>query len=135
MRVEWGITFPSRVEYRINAFRNAVPFWGHTGRVLSDLSPEPDCSPDRVIHLWDPGIATKKAKSECDDLIYQASTRGTDDTQIYHLQIADLQIDDLHIGDLHIGDLQIYYLLLIVDLSTDSFFVFFIITSTFLPNS
>ena len=32
----------------INPFRTAVPFWGHTTQIVSDLSPKRDCGPLRV---------------------------------------------------------------------------------------
>ena len=31
-----------------NPIRTAVPFWGQTGQILSNLSPKRDCSPKRV---------------------------------------------------------------------------------------
>ena len=32
----------------VNPFRTAVPFWGQTSQIISNLSPKRDCSPRRV---------------------------------------------------------------------------------------
>ena len=43
--------------YCVSPFRIAVPIWGQTTWNLSGLSPERDCSPERVECLW-PHIST-----------------------------------------------------------------------------
>ena len=36
---------------RLNPVRTAVPFWGQTTQIISDLSPKRDCGPQRLIGL------------------------------------------------------------------------------------
>ena len=60
----WQVTKTTTNHPQLNPFTTAVPFWGQSARILSNLSPNRDCGSKRVKHHHHRQLSTSSTTSE-----------------------------------------------------------------------